>query len=74
MDNGSLQSADTAEQFKFGSLFGGSSGFRINAYGKRMVGGLWRSAIIKTDKADHDNDAQEWELSLVGAVGGEYYG
>ncbi|KAI0737013.1 hypothetical protein BC629DRAFT_1446361 [Irpex lacteus] len=64
--NGSLEKDDKAEQFKFGSFFGGSGGFRVNAYGKNVVGGLWQSAIVKTDKGDRD--AQVWELSLEGTI------
>ncbi|KAI0768895.1 hypothetical protein BC629DRAFT_804150 [Irpex lacteus] len=63
--NGALRAAERADQFKFGDFFGTSSGYRINAYGENIVGGLWHNTIIKTDK----DDAQEWELSLEGAVG-----
>ncbi|KAI0802065.1 hypothetical protein BC629DRAFT_1591704 [Irpex lacteus] len=67
--NGSLQAVDKAEQFTFGSFSGGTSGFRINGYGNGKVAGLSNSAIIKTDKDDHD--AQEWELSREGVVGSD---
>lgn len=67
--NGSLVRADKAEQFTFGSFFGGSSGYRINSYGKTVVGGLPNSAVIKTDK--DDSDSQKWELSLEGVVGSD---
>ncbi|KAI0768886.1 hypothetical protein BC629DRAFT_1702978, partial [Irpex lacteus] len=65
--NGALRAAEKADQFKFGHFFGGSSGYRINAYGEKVTAGLWHSTIIKTNR--DDDDAQVWELSLEGVVG-----
>ena len=62
-NNGLLQGERKAEAIRFGDFI---DGFRINSYGNEVLSDVPSNAIVTT----RENDAQEWELSESGLLGG----
>ena len=62
-NNGLLQGERKAEAIRFGDFI---DGFRLNAYGNEVPSDVPSNAIVTT----RENDAQEWESSESGLLGG----
>ena len=63
MDSYKVNTERKAEAIRFGDFI---DGFRINAYGNEVLSDVPSNAIVTT----RENDAQEWELSESGLLGG----